>query len=225
MESRAVSFGRPAKSRRLPPISTSTASGGASATVGVNCVSQVATAASAAASAAGSRSRNPRSGERASDAETSCPARIPAARAPAFALTMRGVRPPVATANGFAASAGEAARAKTSRGSDGRKRHAQSIMKICCGADLHCCSGTRNPHVLLVYAPASRPLAPRIPVSSRRFSTACQHSRRQPQIAASESPISASSAARRWASFAQKNSSSCGGLTGVPASIACACPR
>ena len=45
------------------------------------------------------------------------------------------------------------------------------------------------------------------------------------QIVCSDNPISANSAARRCASFAQKNSSSCGGLTGVPASIACACPR
>ena len=49
--------------------------------------------------------------------------------------------------------------------------------------------------------------------------------RGSPQMAASESPSRASSAARRCASFAQKNSSSCGGLTGVPASIACAWPR
>src|SRR6185436_4881949 len=45
------------------------------------------------------------------------------------------------------------------------------------------------------------------------------------QIASSDSPSSASSAARRWASFAQKNSSSCGGFTCVPESIACAWPR
>ena len=45
------------------------------------------------------------------------------------------------------------------------------------------------------------------------------------QMAASESPSSASSRARSGASLAQKNSSSCGGATRVPASMACACPR
>ena len=72
------SRGRPPKRRRLPPISASTASGGARLTVGVNCVAHVATAASAAASALGSRSRSTRSGASASAAETSWPARTPA---------------------------------------------------------------------------------------------------------------------------------------------------
>ena len=45
------------------------------------------------------------------------------------------------------------------------------------------------------------------------------------QIPDSDNPISARSSARRCASFAQKNSSSCGGLTVVPASIACTWPR
>src|SRR4030095_7968910 len=53
----------------------------------------------------------------------------------------------------------------------GKPRASRKSMKIYCGADLCCCSGTRNPHVLLVYAPVSRPLAPRISASSRRFST------------------------------------------------------
>jgi hypothetical protein len=60
---------------------------------GVNCVAQDATASSAADSAPGSRSRNTRSGENASDAETSCPGCTPASRAAAFAPMMRGVTP------------------------------------------------------------------------------------------------------------------------------------
>ena len=120
-ESRAVNAVRPPKSRRLPPISASTASGGARAMAGVNCVAHEATASSAADSASGSRSRNTRSGESASDAETSCPGCTPASRAAALAPTMRGVRPPVVTANGFAASAGERPRAKTSSGQRGQE--------------------------------------------------------------------------------------------------------
>ena len=58
----------------------------------------------------------------------------------------------------------------------------------------------------------------------RPRSARCVH---PPEVAElpSDRPSSASSRARRWASLAQKNSSSCGGVTGVPASIACACPR
>jgi hypothetical protein len=38
-------------------------------------------------------------------------------------------------------------------------------------------------------------------------------------------PSSANSVARKDSSPAEKNSSSCGGMTDVPLSIACACPR
>jgi hypothetical protein len=46
-----------------------------------------------------------------------------------------------------------------------------------------------------------------------------------PQIISSVQPSCANSAARSGASPSAKNSSSCGGLTAVLESIACACPR
>jgi hypothetical protein len=46
-----------------------------------------------------------------------------------------------------------------------------------------------------------------------------------PQTVASVQPRAANSSARSGASSAQKNSSSCGGWTEVPLSMACAWPR
>ncbi len=183
---------RPPKSRKLPPISASTASGGARATAGVNCVAHEATASSAADSASGialAQHEVGRERERRRD-------ELPGAH------------------SGIARGGVGADDARRASAGGHRERHRGVSGRVPSREDVE---RQRRQE-------AGRPRAWRS-AGSESVHRAEGSPRGSPQIAASESPSSASSAARRCASFAQKNSSSCGGLTGVPASIACAWPR
>ena len=190
--------------RRSPPRY---AEGGTRLTDGVKPSANVASCASDACSAAMSRGCCTRSGASAYAADSSMSSRNPATRAAPLSAIRRGTCPPLSTTNGRAGLSVGQARAKTSSASEGKQEAAKST-----GSDS---DGKRKLPILSFREQILRCARDDSAVPCYRGS----------QIRASDSPSSASSFARSAASFAQKNSSSCGGATGVPASIACACPR
>ncbi len=108
------------------------------------------------------------------------------------------------------------------RGSLSTKRRSvsSSAMKRACSAIVAPGGGSTPPTMTSPTSPAAWQLTTWITLVLRMLPPYVP-----PQIVASVQPSSANSAARSGASPTEKNSSSCGGRTLVPASIACAWPR